>query len=194
MRKKLKRKIAIPQVEQTRDVLPDNLSREEMTQIIADAIVLAEEEKMQKGKATGAGVVAVAKKGSIPWINRQPFQMIVLLCDFLLSPHKIIKGEGFVLEFLKIILQVTFFTMEIIGVIAGVVMLKSAISLHQELYICFADLLFAEFTFIFVVLFHLIRAEVENSNDKNYLLNIAVFIGTIASAVIALISLKNGGL
>lgn len=51
MRKRLKRKIAIPQVEQARDVLPDSLNREEITQIIADAIVLAEEHRKEKEQA-----------------------------------------------------------------------------------------------------------------------------------------------
>lgn len=118
MRKKLKHKIAIPQMEQARDVLPDSLNREEMTQIIADAIVMAEEKKEREAKENRAQKEAEELKQwktETKFNVRTGFRGLFSLRDYYIMSIKLnriprdkIKGEAAILLLQKIMLIIIF--------------------------------------------------------------------------------------
>jgi hypothetical protein len=73
------------------------------------------------------------------------------------------------------------------------VFIKSAFDLSQKYYIIILELLYCAVSLIIAVLFHIVRAEIQNTDDKNYLLNLSTLVGTIGSIVVAIFLHINGG-
>jgi zinc transporter ZupT len=108
-------------------------------------------------------------------------------------PHKVIKGDGAVLEFQKIILQALFALLEMCGFVSGFVIIKGAFSSNQEWFAVVLKLLFGFAAFVIAAALHVVMAEIENIRDKNYLLSISALVAALVSIAIALYSRSKGG-
>lgn len=207
MRKRLKRKIAIPQVEQARDVLPDSLNREEITQIIADAIVLAEEhrkekeqarieEKQKKAKEKWAKALGIGNSYSDhewPLLIRDSLRVFI---RFNMIKKEDINGVFAVEYFQKFVVGLFFQCLSILAVLptllCGGWTVHSICSESQTIGDIFSKLiLFVSillFSAVFRGIFRMAAYEVEELKDRNYLSNLFAAIISFVSVIVAVIS------
>lgn len=189
--------------------LPENMSEEKFQHIIACAIVEAEELKEKKSKTVEEQKRLEWQKSigykDFSYINcklwkiiRNFFNRVYIFFNIIFMKKEKISGNSASAAFLQEILIVFFAVLQILSLLFSICCIVAILCpqflpiTSSEIYLKILCYIFAPISFLLSCVFRLIRLEIDNLDDRNYLFGLFASITSLVSIVVAVIAVVKG--